>query len=238
MLDREKEEYLREIYLDPRKPTSFGGVDKLYRYIKDQGHDISKSDIKKWLSKQTTYFLYRKVVRKFKRPKVIVPTKQYMLDSDTANYEKYASSNDGYKYIAVFIDTLSHYLYTVPLKTLTSHEMAEAMKKVFKSNKPTLLRSDRGKEYGDKAAKYMKDQQVKHITTSEHSKANYAERVIRTIKTKLGRYMAYNKNHRWIDVLPDVTESYNNTYHRTIKMSPKEALVTKDPVQGKLNTQL
>ena len=28
----------------------------------------------------------------------------------------------------------------------------------------------------------------------------------------------------------DVTDSYNNTYHRTINMSPKEALVTRDPV--------
>ena len=156
-----------------------------------------------------------------------------MLDSDTANYEKYASSNDRYKYIAVFIDILSHFLYTVPLKSLTSREMAEAMSKVFESNKPTLLRSDRGKEYADKAAKFMEDQGVKHIATSDHSKANYAERVIRTIKTKLGRYMTYNRTRRWIDALTNVTDSYNNTYHRTIKMSPKEALVTEDPVLWK-----
>ena len=120
MLTREKENYLKEIYFDPSKPTSFGGVDKLYHNVKDQGKAISRGDIKKWLSKQTTYSLYRKAVRKFKRPKVIVPTKRYMLDSDTVNYEKYASSSDGYKYIAVFIDILSHFLYTVPMKSLTS----------------------------------------------------------------------------------------------------------------------
>ena len=186
MLTPEKENYLKEIYLDPSKPTSFGGVDKLYHYVKDQGQAISRGDIKKWLSKQTTYSLYRKTVRKFKRPKVILPTKRYMLDSDTANYKKYASYNDGCKHIAVFIDILSHFLYTVPLKSLTSRKMAEAMRKVSESNKPTLLRSDRRKEYADKAAKFMEDQGVKHITTSDHSKANYAERVIRTIKTKLG----------------------------------------------------
>ena len=107
------------------------------------------------------------------------------------------------------------------------------MREVFESNKPTLLRSDRGTEYGDKVAKYMKDQRVKHITTSDHSKANYAERVIRTIETKLGRYMTYNKIRRWIDALADVTDSYNSTYHRTIKMSPNEALVTEDPVLWK-----
>ena len=205
----------------------------MYHNIKDQGQAISRGDIKKWLSKQTTYSLYRKAVRKFKRPKVIVPTKRYMLDSDTANYEKYASSNDRYKHIDVFIDILSHFLHTVPLKSLTSREMAEAMRKVLESNRPTLLRSDRGKEYADKAAKFMGDQGVKHITTSDHSKANYAERVIRTIKTKLGRYMTYNKTRRWIDALANITDSYINTYDRTIKMSPKEALVSEDPVLWK-----
>ena len=123
MLTREKENYLREIYLDPSKPTSFGGVDKLYHYIKDQECNISRSTIKKWLSKQSP--LYRKAVRKFKRSKVTVPTKQYMLDSNTVNYEKYTSPNNSYTYIAVFLDILLHYLYTVPLKSLKFREMAQ-----------------------------------------------------------------------------------------------------------------
>ena len=41
-----------------------------------------------------------------------------MLDGDTLNLSQYASENDGYKYIAVFIDILSHFLFTFPLKTL------------------------------------------------------------------------------------------------------------------------
>ena len=108
--------------------------------------------------------------------------------------------------------------------------MVEALKKVFLEGKPSIIRTDRGPEFAGSADQYMKSQDVKHITTSEHSKANYAERVIRTIKAKLGRYMAYNKTQRWLDALPDITESYNNTYHRTIKMSPREALSTPDPI--------
>ena len=116
MLTREKENYLKEIYYDPKQPTSFGGADKLYKFIKTQREDISKGDIVKWLSKQNAYTLFKKVVKRFKRPRVIVPTKGYMLDADTVNYETYASDNDGFKYIAVFTDVLSHYLYTIPLK--------------------------------------------------------------------------------------------------------------------------
>ena len=74
---------------------------------------------------------------------------------------------------------------------------------------------------------------MKQIKTSEHSKANYAERVIRTAKGKLARYMVHNKSRRWVDALPKVMDSYNETYHRTIKMSPKQALKTKDAILWK-----
>ena len=67
--------------------------------------------------------------------------------------------------------------------------------------------------------KYLKGQNVKHIKTSEHSKANYAEPDIRTIKDKLARYMVYDKSRRWINVLTEVMDSYNTTYHRMLKMT-------------------
>ena len=230
MLTQEKEEFLKGIYFDPKEPTSFGGVDKLYKFVQSKRNDISRNDIKTWLSKQGTYSLYRQAIRSFQRPKVIVPTKDYMFDSDTANYSAYEAENDGYKYITVFIDVLSHYLYTEPLKTLRSAEMVTVLKKLFEQAKPTFIRTDRGSEYSGLADKYMKRRDVKHITTSEHSKANYAERVIRTIKSKLNRFMVYNKTRRWVDALADITDSYNNTFHGTIKMTPKEALSTEDPV--------
>ena len=233
MLTAEKEAYLKEIYFDPKQPTSFSGLGKLYKYVKTQRKDISKDDVRKWLSKQSSYSLYRKVIRKFRRPKVMVPSKGYMFDADTANYVQYSDDNDGYKYFAVFIDVLSHYLYTIPLKSLTSSEMVNALKKVFEQEKPTFLRTDRGSEFAGAANKYLKAEDVQQIKTSEHSKANYAERVIRTIKGKLGRYMVYNKSRRWIDALPEVTDSYNKTYHTTIKMSPMQALETEDAVLWK-----
>ena len=233
MLTAEKEAYLKEIYFDPKQPTSFSGLRKLYKYVKTQRKDISKGDIRKWLSKQSSYSLYRKVIRKFRRPKVMVPSKGYMFDADTTNYVQYSDVNNGYKYFAVFIDVLSDYLYTIPLKSLTSSEMVNALKKVFEQEKPTFLRTDRGSEFAGAANKYLKAEDVKQIKTSEHSEANYAERVMRTITGKLGRYMVYTKSRRWIDALPEVTDSYNKTYHTTIKMTPMQALKTEDAILWK-----
>ena len=61
---------------------------------------------------------------------------------------------------------------------------------------------------------------IEHIITKNETKANYAERVIRTIKDKLGKYMEEKQTYEWVDVLPQITRSYNHTPHRSIGMRP------------------
>jgi len=63
---------------------------------------------------------------------------------------------------------------------------------------------------------------VTHFFTANEPKANYAERMIKTLKSKLGRYMTVLNTEKYIDVLQDTIHSYNYTYHNTIKMTPAE----------------
>ena len=50
------------------------------------------------------------------------------------------------------------------------------------------------------------------------TKATVAERVIKTIKSKMYRYFTYKQSYRYVVELQSFVDSYNNTYHRTIKM--------------------
>ena len=49
-------------------------------------------------------------------------------------------------------------------------------------------------------------------------KSVVAERFIRTLKTKIYKYMTLVSKNVYIDKLNDIVGEYNNTYHRTIKM--------------------
>ena len=51
-------------------------------------------------------------------------------------------------------------------------------------------------------------------------KSLLAERFIRTLKTKICKYMTSISKNVYIDKLNDIVNEYNNTYHRTIKMKP------------------
>ena len=42
----------------------------------------------------------------------------------------------------------------------------------------------------------------------------------RTIRQRLEQVFTLNSNNKWIDIIDDVINSYNNSFHRSIKMKP------------------
>ena len=51
-------------------------------------------------------------------------------------------------------------------------------------------------------------------------KSVVAERFIRTLKTKIYKYMTLVSKIVYIGKLDGIVDEYNSTYHRTIKMKP------------------
>ena len=51
-------------------------------------------------------------------------------------------------------------------------------------------------------------------------KEKFAERFIRTLKSKIYKCMTSISKNVYIDKLDDIVNKYNNTYHSTIKMNP------------------
>ncbi len=54
------------------------------------------------------------------------------------------------------------------------------------------------------------------------TKAQIVERVLRTLKGKMWKYFTHAQTHKYIDVLDQLVQSYNRTYHRSIGMAPAE----------------
>jgi hypothetical protein len=52
-----------------------------------------------------------------------------------------------------------------------------------------------------------------------------AERVIRTIKGRIARFLTANNTHRYIDNIQQIAAGYNKSKHRTIGMAPKDVTV-------------
>ena len=57
-------------------------------------------------------------------------------------------------------------------------------------------------------------------STYNEGKFAVAERFIRTFKNEIYKHMTAISKTVYFDVLNDIVDEYNNTYHKTIKMTP------------------
>lgn len=160
---------------------------------------------------------------------MIAPFINYQWDVDTANVKSFTKDNDGYAYILLAIDVFSRFIRTFPLKTTQAKETAAALNSLFgEGAKPKKLRTDKGVEYRNKVVdRLLKEEGVEHFVTQNELKSSFSERAIKNVKSKISRYMTRHQTHHWIDVLDSITQSYNETYHRSIKMAPR-AVTKKD----------
>lgn len=222
-MKEEEKKYLQDIYFNPKKPSSFGGINKLYQYVKSEGkYNIHRKDIQKWLQSQEVHSTSRLTKHFIKRLKVISPYLDYMWDVDTASLNEYKKENKGFGYFILAIDIMSRFVWCEAVKTPSGINTRESLKMIFKKGRlPERIRTDKGTEFSNATVhNFLQLQGIKHFVTQNEVKSNYAERAIQTIKGKLMKYMRAKQTHHWLDKLEDFTKSYNNTIHRSIKQKP------------------
>ena len=110
------EKTLSSIYLDPSHPASFGGLDAVYRALKERGKNkISRKQVQGWLSQQDVYTLHKPARRHYKRSRVIVPGKDAQFQADLVDVQSLSRYNKGFKYLLTCIDIFSKYAWVIPL---------------------------------------------------------------------------------------------------------------------------
>ena len=113
----------------------------------------------------------------------------------------------------------------VPLKDKTGKTLKDAFHVIFKSGRrPIPLQTDKGTEFTNRVfQKFLKEHDVHFFTTyNEETKPSIVERFNRTLKTKMWKYFTHRETLTYVDVLPDIVESYNHAVHRTIGIPPAE----------------
>jgi hypothetical protein len=229
------EKYLERIYKNPKHPGSFSGPLKLYQAVKNEGKFIiSLGKISRWLKGNSTYTFNRIAHRKFKRNSVVVAGVDALWDADLIDLSLYKKQNDNSSYILLMIDIFSRYVYLRPLKTKSGVDVIEGMQSIFEiGRQPKTLRTDKGREFTNvRVSTFYETENIHHYVTFNDTQANYAERCIKTIKTKIFRYMKQHNVHRYIDIIEGTAAGYNNSIHRSLGRTPSSVnTVNEDEVR-------
>ena len=133
--------------------------------------------------------------------------------------------NKGIKYLLCAIDLFSKYAWIIPIKDKKGTNMINAFKKILSDSnrKPNKIWIDQGSEFYKKSLKdFFKINNIEMYSTYNEGKSVVAERFIRTLKNKNFKQMIAISKNVCFDVLNDIVDKHNNTFHKTIKMKPIE----------------
>ena len=163
---------------------------------------------------------------------------------------RFKIANNGYSYILVTIDVFSRFCRAEAVKSKGSADMCAAFESIFDTMAeqklsssspeagadlkdvqnegskdspilPLYIRSDNGIEFTNSKVQKLFDRKgIQHIRSSGDFKANYSEALIKNLKKRLFQYFQTHSTYTYIDVLPEIVRSYNNTFHSSIDMTP------------------
>ncbi len=224
---------LDKLYFTIGLPTAFSDPNRLFQAAKrHKQFSGTLNTVRKYLQSLDSYTLYRKVIRKFSRRKIIAKKIHEVIQIDLLDVSSLSKLNNNIKYLLGGIDVLSRFVYVYPVKTKKAEEVVTKIKKLLKDannrfnnkRKVVKLHSDLGKEFT--AARVKTFLKRKHIilyhTFSDDMKAAIIERFWRTFQTILYRYLGANHTSRYINVLNKIVLTYNTRVHRILRIAPSK----------------
>ena len=169
--------------------------------------------------------LHKPITRKFTKRRVFVKGIDEIWAADLVEMGKFSDWNKGIKYLLMVIDVFSKFGWIEPLKDKKGETVAAAFEKLFKlARQPRLLWTDKGKEFYNKNVnQLLSKKNIKLYSTENEEKSSVAERFNRTIKQMMWKMFSANNNTIYIDKIDELLKTYNNSWHRSVKISPLTA---------------
>ena len=168
-------------------------------------------------------------IRKFEKRKVYSAFKDSIWAADLTDMQLLTRYNKGIRFLLCVIDIFSKYAWVVPLEDKKGISIVKAFQIILKqsnSRKPNKIWVDKGSEfYNASFKKWLQDNDIVMYSTHNEGKSVVAERFIRTLKSKIYKYITSISKNVYIDKLDNIVDEYNNTYHTTIKMMTIKSLL-------------
>ena len=135
--------------------------------------------------------------------------------------------NDGMTFLLTIIDVFSKRARCIPMPSKSAVSLVAALQIAFANERPQTLQTDRGMEFLNKSVQTLLTKHGVHHFSAHNAetKASIVERFNKTLKTHMWRYFTKVQTWRYIDVLPDLVRTYNDTRHRSIGMAPSQVNV-------------
>ena len=153
--------------------------------------------------------LHKPIIRKFEKRKVYSTFKDNIWGADLADMQLLSKYNKGIRFLLCVIDIFIKYAWVVPLKDKKVISIVKAFQIILKQSnrKPNKVWVDKGSEfYNAYFKKWLRDNNIVMYSAHNEGKSVVAERFIKTIKSKIYKYMTSISKNVYIDKLDHMVD--------------------------------
>lgn len=232
------------LYYSQSSPVQWGSASKLKSYIRK--NSSSKKEAEKYI--RTVEDLEKEInlgTHSFSKLKRIGTYHYHISPYSNTYYQadlldvvgsmkkdrKYRKANKNYVWLLLVINSQTKKLYFRAQKTKSGSETSNSLESIFKddlklteNNSDDInLQVDDGKEFFNlNSQQIYKKYNINVYSSSSIHKSCIIERANREIRSYLTKAMEV-KGENWVSLIPSIIKNYNNSYHRSISMTPNEA---------------
>ena len=151
---------------------------------------VSLNEIKQ--NPQLAEELHKRIIRNFKKRTVYSSFKDSIWGADLADMESTSKFNKKIRFLLCVIDIFSKYAWVLPFKDKKGVTIISAFQKILNHSmrKPSKMWVDKGSKFCNNSfKKQLKDNDIEMYPISNEAKSVIAERFIRSLKSKIYKYM-------------------------------------------------
>ena len=226
IMDVTKEDVIR-LYRTPGHPIAFSSPERIYKYFNG---DVSRDLIQGALESIDSYTLHRE----YKKPRYYnthyVYHRRSQFQADLIDISSLKKDNDDITFLLMIIDIFTRKAWVMPLKRKTALETRDAFASWIRDmeesgHHPKSILTDSGKEFlNNQIQLLMQSHNIRMDQAKNINKASIVERANKSIQILIYKYLTDRGETRYLDVLQEIMETYNNRRHRSLNgMSPNEA---------------
>lgn len=217
---------------------TFDNRNELYNKVKGIDNSIKSSYVKNWLESQPVYQISKQNntnKKKIERETHITSNQQNNFQVDLMYLTQYKSINDNFHIIMVCIDISSRYLFTYMMKNKntdtiikTFRQFRDDVKNISRESISNINTDEESAFLSNEFQAWLKRNNItSYISNSKLHKIPIADRVIRTIRTKLNNFFIATNSFKWFspkqknNLISIITNNYNSSIHRTTAYPPE-----------------
>lgn len=209
-------------------PYSYGGRRRVEQEF--QGGQLPPQVVQQQLLKSEAFTRFRPYRRRKDAVPVYVYKRREQVQADVCflpNEPQIREENDGKRYVLVFIDVFTKWVWVYALTRTTSEEVTRIFRTRFLTEcgpRPKTIVTDQGGEFKNRdfTQACIEHNIILRFASPAH-KCPVVERFNRTFQRILYQQMEAMGTQQWLQLLPQTLTIYHHRRHRTIKMSPFEA---------------